>query len=103
MPTLCGSFLGLAGLYFLLLAGSIDMDLNNNIGGLFLPFAMTMTGSIFTTRTSPNAVTNQRSLAHRHLHNQKGFWPMFTGLDIFMVYMLLTVLIMVLGKSNSAE
>lgn len=101
--TLCGSFLGFAGLYFLSLAGFINMNLNDNIGGIFLPFAMTVTGSIFATPTSSNAVTSQRSFARRHLHIERESWSIFTGLDVFIVYMLLTGVILALAKPIFAQ
>ena len=101
--TLCGSFLGLTGLYFLSVAGFIDMNLNNNLGCLLLPFAMTFTSNIFATPTSSNAVTSQRNFAHRHLLNERASWFNFTGLDVFMVYMLLTVGIMALANSIFAQ
>ena len=103
ISTLCGSFLGFTGLYFLSLAGYIDMNLNNNLGGLLLFFAMAFTSKIFGTPTSSNAVTSQRSFAHRHLHNERESWLNLPGLDVFVVYMLLTVVLMALAKSIYAQ
>lgn len=103
IPTLCGGFLGLVGLYLLSLAGFLDNGLNHIVTGVLLCGTIITLSKIFAIPTSSNAVTNQRSLARRYLHNQKGVSPMFTGLDVFMVYMFLTVFITVLAKSNSAE
>lgn len=102
-PTLCGGFLGLAGLFVLSLAGVIDSDPNNIVTGFLICGSIMIMGNIFTISTTSNAVTNQRSLARRHLHNERGFWFIFTGLEEFMIYMLLTVVIMALSKPISAE
>jgi hypothetical protein len=73
---------------------------SNNIPGLVFWFAIGIIGKMFAIPTSFNAVTSQRSLARRLLHTEGEIWPIFIGLDIFMVYMLMTVVIMVPAKSN---
>lgn len=96
---LYSSFLSLASCYLLSLAGIVDMT-PDSILSLLLTFTI---GKMFTIPTSFNAVTSQRSLAHRHLRTEREINPVFIGLDIFMVYMLLTVVIMALAKSNYTE
>lgn len=99
---LCGTFLGLAGCYFLSLAGIVDMTPDNILG--FLPsFTIAVMGKMFAIPTSFNAITSQRSVARRHLHTEGGIKPVFIGLDIFIVYMLMTIVITALAKSVYKE
>lgn len=59
--------------------------------------------SIFSITPGSNAFTSQPSLARRHLQNRKGFWSTYPGLNSFLVYIFVTVLIVIPARPIFAE
>lgn len=70
---------------------------------MYLFIGYLMVKSLFSIPPGSNAFTNQRSLARRHLYSQRGFWSICPGLNVFLVYILLTGLIMILARPIFAE
>lgn len=50
-----------------------------------------------------NAITHERSRARRHLRDEGGRWSVFRGFDIFLGYLLLTVVGVILAGPGSAQ
>lgn len=64
-------------------------------------FVIASISGISVAPRGSNAVTHQRGLARQHLQKQ-GYRALFTGLDVFLVYMLLTAVILALFNTYFA-
>ncbi|KAJ9492384.1 hypothetical protein VN97_g858 [Penicillium thymicola] len=94
MPYLGVGLFTCASLYLISLFDFIGPDLNiSHAMSTFVGAGCFTMKSIFSITPGSNAVTNQRSLARRHLQSQKGFWSIYPGLNVFLIYNLATVLI----------
>ena len=91
-----------AGVYFLSHLGYTEMNFQTIICCLFY-YIIGSIGRIVTNPPKSNAVTGQRSVAHRHLQSQRGFRSSFMGIEFFLVYVGLTVLVMTLITNFAAE
>lgn len=92
----------LAAIYVLSYLGNIEMTFQSAMCVIFY-YVVGAIGRIFANSAKPNIVTSQRSLARRHLQSQKGLWSMFIGLDISLVYVVLTVSFMTIATHIAAE
>lgn len=79
----------------------MEMNYESGIMRVVFVFVIASISGISVAPRGSSAVTHQRSLARQHLQKQ-GYRALFTGLDMFFVYMLLTVVILALFNSYSA-
>ncbi|KAJ5926563.1 hypothetical protein N7516_008336 [Penicillium verrucosum] len=104
IPCLGAGLFMCAGLYLISLFGFIGPDLNKTHAmSTFVVSGHLTMKTIFSITPSSNAVTNQRSLARQHLRSQKGFRSIYPGLNVFLIYNLVTVLITILARPIFAE
>ncbi|KAJ5957491.1 hypothetical protein N7501_011770 [Penicillium viridicatum] len=104
IPCLGGGLLMLASLYLISLVEFIGLNFNIGHGiAMYLITGFLMMRSIFSIKPGSNAFTNQRSLARRHLHSQKGSWSIYPGLNVFLVYILVTFLIIIPARPIFAQ
>lgn len=74
------------------------MNYESGIMRVVCVFVLASISGISVAPRGSNAVTHQRSLARQHLQKQ-GYQALFTGLDMFLVYMFLTAMILTLFNS----
>lgn len=94
----------LADLYLISHIDFIDLNFNPGHGiAIYLTMGFLTMRSIFSITPGSNAFTSQPSLARRHLHSRKGFWSTYPGLNSFLVYIFVTVLIVIPARPIFAE